>query len=344
MLPDCDSLQDEIQRRFGARVARFARFSMVRGVLGWWIAREYDFVVTVNHWPGGRWLIFLTAWLGGTRRCKIILLEFISSPERRLKQLAYSIWLPLVFRPAIRRTMVAAQVMAASEPEYYSKMFSVPAPLFHFIPLPLIDDKVQDRSYDSLDDVVFASGRAACDWETLFRAAEGATWDLRVICSKQDRERVDRLNRNGRVSVRSEVSTLEHARMMANAAVYVLALRQRPISCGQIRMRNAISAGTPIVCSRVDALSSYAIHNQTASIVDVGDYAVLRREVDKLLSDPEWRRTLAARARDFARTRTASCFAGAINEFVNRVATNAFAEATSHLTSAQNTITYGPGN
>ncbi len=343
MLPDCDSLQNEIQRRFGRWVARLARFSSVRGVLGWWIAREYDFVVTVSHWPGGRWLVFLTAWLGGSRRRKMILLEFISCPERLINRLMFIVWFPLIFRPAIRRTMVAAQVMAAAEPEYYSKIFGVPASLFHLIPLPLIEDKAQDRSYGASDNVVFASGRGACDWETLFRAAEGANWNLYVICSKHDRKRVDRLNRDGRASVRSEVSPAEHAQTMATAAVYVLPLRQRPISCGQLRMRNAISAGTPIVCTRVDGLSDYAIHHQTASVVDEGDHAALRREVDKLLCDPEWRRTLATRARELASTRTAAWFSGAINEFVSRAATNAYTEATS-LPSAQNTVNHGPGN
>lgn len=337
MLSDCDCLQDEIQRRFGKWTARIARFSSIRGMLAWWIAREYDFVVTVSHWPGGRWLVFLTAWLAGRRRRKIILLEFISCPERLINRLLFTVWFPLVFRPAIRRTMVAAQVMAAAEPDYYSNIFGLPPRLFHLIPLPLIEDKVQDPGYHASNDVVFASGRAALDWETLFRAAEGAKWNLWVVSSKHDRKRVDRLNRDGRANVRSEIPTAEHAQMMEKAAVYVLPLRQRPISCGQLRMRNAISAGIPIVCTRVDGLRGYAIDDQTAAVVDEGDSAALRREIDKLLFDPEWRRTLATRARELARTRTAAWFSTAINEFVHRVATSACDQTTS-LTPAQSTM------
>lgn len=345
MLSHCDKLQDQIQQRFGTRVARLAsRFSILRGTLGWWIGRSYDFIAIVNHWPGGRWLIFLTAWLGGKRRRKLILLEFISSPEERLKQLIYAVWMPVIFRPAIRRTMIAAQVMAAMEPEYYSKMFRLPASMFHFIPLPLIEDNVQTGNYDRCNNMVFASGRAACDWETLVRAAEGSSWSLHIVCSKHDRKRVDQLNHNGRFHVKSEIPASEHSRMMAEAAVYVLALRPRPISTGQIRMRNAISAGTPIVCTRVEALIDYAIPDQTASIVEVGNYAALRDEVDKLLSDPERRRTLAMRAREFARTRTASWFAATLNDFVHRVATNAYANAASHVNSVENNINYGPGD
>jgi glycosyltransferase involved in cell wall biosynthesis len=337
MLPDCDNLQNEIQRRFGKWVARLARFSSVRGVLGWWIGRKYDFLVTVSHWQGGRWLVFLTAWLGGSRRRKIILLEFISCPERLLNRMAYSVWLPLIFRPAIRRTMLAAQVMTAAEPGYYSKLFGIPASLFHVIPLPLIDDNTQDRAYSASEDTVLSSGRAACDWETLFHAAQGANWNLCVICSKHDRKHVDSLNRDRRAIVLSEVSPEEHARMMARAAVYVLPLRHRPISIGQLRMRNAISAGTPIVCTRVEGLSGYAVHQRTASLIDEGDEAALRREVDKLLYDLEWRRTLATRAREFASTRTAACFSGTINDFVCRVVTDTRAKAPS-LVLAPNAI------
>jgi len=328
MLSGCDHLQDQIQRRFGGRWARLARFSCIRGVLGWWIAREYDFVVTVSHWPGGRWLIFLTAWLGGgRRRRKFILLEFISCPERLLNRLMFAVWLPLIFRPAIRRTLVAAQVMAESEPDYYARLFRLPASLFQRIPLPLIDDKVQEHSYAASEKMVFASGRAACDWETLFRAADGASWNLSVVCSRHDRRHVDRLNKSGLAVVRSEISPEEHAQMMVHAAVYVLPLRQRPISIGQLRMRNAICAGTPIVCTRVGGLSGYAIHHQTASVVEEGDHAALRREVDRLLVDPEWRRTLATRAREFAATRNVEWFSRALNDFVHREARDACAES-----------------
>lgn len=325
MLKGCDSLQNEIQRRFGAWGVRLANVSFVRGVLGWWIGREYDFIVTVSHWPGGRWLVFLTAWLSGRRRRKIILIEFISCPERFLNRLAFAFWLPLIFRPAVRRTIVAAHVMAAAETEYYAKLFHIPASVFHLIPLPLIDDNTQDRVHSEAEKMVLSSGRAACDWETLFKAAQGTAWNLCVICSKHDRKLVDRLNKQGHAVVLSEVAVAEHVRIMANAAVYVLPLRERPISIGQLRVRNAISAGTPIVCTRVRGLSGYAVDQCTASVIDQGDSAALRREVDKLLNDLEWRRTLAARARQFAKTRTAASFSDAINDFVHRASSGIYA-------------------
>src|SRR5262249_15448288 len=148
---------DEIQRRFGSRVARWARLSLVRGVLTWWIARDYDFVASADRGPGSRWLVFLNAWLGGRRPRKIILLEFICCPERQLNQLIFSIWMPLIYRPSIRRTMVAAQVMCPAEPEYYSRLFGLPASLFHVIPVPLVPDRLEERTHRESDNLVFAS-------------------------------------------------------------------------------------------------------------------------------------------------------------------------------------------
>lgn len=326
---DSDTLEEQIQRRYGNRVLRLARFSPVRGVLAWWIAREYDFVVTVNHWPGSRWLIFLLAWLGGRRRRKLILLEFISCPERFFRSLVFSIWMPLIFRPAIKRTLAAAHVMCPAEPEYYSRLFRLPASLFHVIPLPLVTENPEDRSYREADNVVFASARGLTDWETLFRAAEGANWNLHVACPQTDRKRVDRLNKDGRAVVQSTLPWAEHQRIMSTAAVYALPLAQRLVSCGQLRVRDAISAGTPIVCTRVVGLEGYAIPDQTALVVEVGDHIALRREIDKLLSDPELRHTMAMRARQFARTRTPEIFTAAIRELVDCVADQANSQAQS---------------
>lgn len=328
-LPECDKVEDQVQRRFGRRVVRLARFSFIRGILAWWIGRDYDFVAIQDRMPGARWLIFLTAWFGGRNRRKIILLEFITCPERRLNELKYAVFLPLIYRPAMRRTLAAAQVMCPVEPEYYSKLFGLAASLFHVIPLPLLADKVEERSYRESDNVVFASARGLTDWETLFRAAEGANWNLHVACPDLDRKRVDRLNKDGLAVVQSALPWAEHLQALAAAAVYALPLAPRPVSCGQLRVRDAISAGTPIVCTRVVGLESYAIPGQTASVVEVGDHVALRREIDNLLSDPELRRTVAMRAREFAGARTPAWYARAIREFVHRVAEDPKGEAIS---------------
>jgi len=355
-LPECDKLEDQVERRFGRRAVRLARFSFIRGALAWWIGRDYDFVAIQDRGPGSRWLIFLTAWFGGRNRRKIILLEFITCPERRLNELKYAIFLPLIYRPAMRRALAAAQVMCPAEPEYYSKLFGLPACLFHVIPLPLLADRLEERSYSESDNMVFASARGLTDWETLFRAAEGANWNLHVACPDIDRKRVDRLNKDVRAVVQSPLPWAEHLRVLAAAAVYALPLAARPVSCGQLRVHDAISAGTPIVCTQVVGLEGYAIPGQTASVVGTGDHVALRREIDKLLSDPQLRRTVAMRAREFARTRTRAWYARAIREFVQRIAEGAkgetvpgrlaspaCAEATS-LTPTQDTIQRGAEN
>lgn len=328
-LPECDKLEDQVQRRFGKRLVRLARSSFIRGVLAWWIGRDYGFVAIQDRMPGARWLIFLTAWFGGRNRRKIILLEFITCPERRLNELKYAVFLPLIYRPAMRRVLAAAQVMCPVEPEYYSKLFGLPACLFHVIPLPLLADKPEERSYRESDNMVFASARGLTDWETLFRAAEGANWNLHVACPELDRKHVDRLNKDGRAVVQSSLPWAEHLRVLTAAAVYALPLAPRPVSCGQLRVHDAISAGTPIVCTRVVGLEGYAVPGQTASVVEVGDHVALRREIDKLLSDPELRRTAAMRARESARTRTRESYARAIRDFVHRVAEDPRGEAIS---------------
>ena len=58
---------------------------------------------------------------------------------------------------------------------------------------------------------VFASGRTACDWPTLFAAADGAAWELTVACSRRDLPEVRRLA-GGAAEIRCEIPWDEHDR------------------------------------------------------------------------------------------------------------------------------------
>jgi glycosyltransferase involved in cell wall biosynthesis len=138
---------------------------------------------------------------------------------------------------------------------------------------------------------VLSSGRAGSDWETLFRAADGADWSLTVICSSIDEQRVRNLSR-GRADVHAELDRAAHDSILRASDVYVMAMKERGVSAGHVRLMAAVEAGVPVVASEIRALEEYVVPGETAVMISPGAASALRREVDALLEDPSRRQVL----------------------------------------------------
>jgi hypothetical protein len=316
----CTTLNEEIQRRYPKWVGSVVKSApCLRGVLAFWIGRRYDLIVTVNHHPGGVMILFLERWINPGKR-RVVLAEFMTAEGRRLHRLVYPIWFALIFRPAVRGGMRAAQVMTAAEPDYYGRKFGIPAARFRCIHFPLNIALAGPRRHEGTNGFVLASGRTACDWKTLFCAAQEAAWPLVVVCAKQDLPEVRRLNADGRATVLSEISEQQHSEWMRNAAVYALCLTNRPISSGQVRLRTAIIEGTPIVATSVKGLMGYAIDGKTSLMVAPGDFVGLRREIERLLNNPAGRQQLMQNARNFCAFNDRAFFGGLFRTFVGESA------------------------
>jgi glycosyltransferase involved in cell wall biosynthesis len=287
-------LQAQLQRRFPNPLVRTAqRFSVLRGLLIFALARSYGAVILGAHGPGTGTVVMLEALF--RRRRRIILLEFMHGRP------AYPLWFALVKRPALRRVLLLAHTLTAFERERYARLYGLPRERFAFVQWPLRFES--DRLPPFMADVtatVVCSGRAACDWETVFRAAHSAAWPLTVVCSAADLPRVERLNRCGRARVLSEISADEHQRLVSTAAVYILCLQETDASAGQVRLMTAVRSGIPCVATRVRGLEGYAVDGVTALVVNRCDAAALRTRVDELLSDPARREHLRSDAFAYA--------------------------------------------
>lgn len=311
-------LETAIVEHFGSSGQKWAKRSpLVRAMMAVWVGRKYDLVVTCQSWPGGKWIVLLHGLLG---RRHVMLLEFILNPRRGLKALAYKVWFGWLLAPALRRSLRAAQVMADWEIPPYARTLKMPESTFRHVSWPLFDDWAEAKPAERTAGKVLSSGRAACDWETLFRAAEDTDWRLTVICGKADKGRVDRLNSGARAEVLCDVPPEEHEAHLRSSAVYVLALEEWTMSSGHVRLMRAISAGVPVVAAGVKGLEGYAIDGVTALVVPPGDAQALRAAVGRLLSDPAEARDLSRRALEFAKARTMSSYHDRLTEVVREVA------------------------
>lgn len=204
-------------------------------------------------------------------------------------------------RPLVGRAIAGAQVLSSWEVEACHAFLGIPEERIHFIPwaLPELEAAPGPRA-----GFVLASGRAACDWETLFRAAEGAEWPLTVVCGRLDADRVEALNAGGRATVLVDIPYEQHTELLRHASVYVLPLREEGHGAGHVRIMEAIATMTPVVTTSIRGLVDYTVPGETALVVSPGDAAALRLGVERLLADEAAGFQLAARARERYADRT----------------------------------------
>jgi hypothetical protein len=274
------------------------------------MAQKHPTIMTSTNVPGAK-AFFLFEALFGTSRNQIILLEFLESTKSNshsiLRRLIHYVWLHWVLKRVLKRSLLTAHVLAQSDGLRYSRIFRISEEHFVFIPWPKREQN--DRFAEapgsaSSDGWVVSSGREACDWETLFKAAEGQNWQLRIICSRRDLPLVRRLNTNCIAEVLCEITREEHEHYVKNAIIYVLCLSEQERSSGHVRISDATKATTPIVATAVKGIEGYIDDGKTGLLVPPGDATRLRAAVNRLLADIPYRRTLARNAFDQAANHT----------------------------------------
>lgn len=292
------------------------KIGLIRGVLLYWYGRSFDGIVTVHDHKGATQAMFLNSIFGRGRR-PFILLELLCSKPMGPRLLAYQVWHNLITIPVIRRSVRGAQVMTFWEQGHYARMFGVPKERFRFIPWPLKSrTDVLTEKPTTNPPIVMSSGRVRCDWETLFRAADGAVWQLLIICSGRDLTRVNRLNRDGRANVLSEITQEEHRTHMRGATICVMCIHDRGASVGHVRLSEAVRTGTPIVVTDVKGLAGYVIDGKTAVLVPEGDPVALRKAIDELLADQKKRESVSRAAFERATEWTSEDYMLAVKGFV----------------------------
>jgi hypothetical protein len=304
----------------------FLRSRIARGAMLWWIGRKYPVVLTTLARIDTRVLLILER-LFGRRGRYLVILEFIPVMSDGRNQWSSSSRTPDVVRrlfwgtfvaPVVQRCLLIGQTLASWEVERNATAFGLERERLVFVPW-FGSVGIEQHVPPAMGRAgVLASGRAACDWETVFACANGATWPLTVVCSHRDLPRVSALNANQRATVLCEITPEAHARQMRQAAVYLLALREADVSSGQIRVMDAAAAGTPLVASEVRGLLDYVTPGETALTFPAGDGAAARRAVALLYEDAALSRKVAEAAWRRGVAWSREDYLGAIRDLVDR--------------------------
>jgi hypothetical protein len=287
----------------GSMAAALRRSGLARGLALGVLARRSAALALIRR-ERGTLPALLVAALPPARR-RIFVLELLRRPLPRTawRRVLYRVWWKLVETPALRRGMAAAQVMTEWERDEYAAHYGLDRRCLHVVRWALrAGGEPPPPPVIAGDRTVFASGRTACDWPTLFAAAHEAGWELTVVCSRRDRREVMAFAQEVPARVLSEVPEDEHERLLRESAVSAIVIEDRGLSAGQVRLMTSVSAGVPVVATRVRSLEGYVDEGETGVLVPPGDPTRLRAEIDALLDDPARR----GRLRDVALERAAA--------------------------------------
>jgi glycosyltransferase involved in cell wall biosynthesis len=299
-----------------------------RGIALWWWGRRYPVIVCTLAGSGTRTLLALERVLGRRGR-HLVLLEFIpvlgrkqraswgrSSPQRRL---AGELYWKYVAVPVLRRCLLGAHSLTRWERDRNAQSLQIDVERFHFIPFfgsGTASDEKLGRGRG-----VLASGRAACDWETVFSAAAGQHWALTAICSREELPRVQALNKTVGATLLCDVSREEHQAHVEAAAIYLLALREAEVSSGHVRLADAERAGTAVAASLVRGLEDYVEPERDVIAFTPEAPLAARAAVARLLADDSLRQQVASGARDRGRRWTRDLYLQEIARLVEDLLT-----------------------
>ncbi len=272
-----------------------ARSGVARGLLLTVLGRRHAAVLTTNPAPGARTTIALHGLL---RRRRVVLLEYIQEipqpggPREALAQLNFR----MLRRGLLPHALLVGQVLTDVERLRYAAALGLGPTQLATVTWPRSSAQTNQRhpAVSARGRSVLASGRRT-DWDTFLAAADGADWDLTVVCSASDFAAVSEATKDSSISVHSEISVAAHQALVESADVYVVAVPETGGSIGQIRIMNATDAGTALVVSDVTGVRGY-VEDDTAAIVSPGEPKQLRAKVDELLADPRRRADLVDEA------------------------------------------------
>lgn len=273
------------------------RVSVVRALALFGFAVRGSTLVMTNPGLVSKVCSVLCSLIGRRRIVMLELIQHQRTGERGLRRWLDAVELAIQ-RVIFQRSVAVAQVLSDSDVENYASLYRVPQDRMALVRWPSHTATEEFGVLAPAGRRVMASGKRV-DWPTFFAAARGTDWLVTAVCTSADEAAVRDQIATARIDadLYVEIPPEQHHALMLAADVYVLAVAETGTSIGHIRVMNAIDAGVPLVASDVAALRGY-VTTETARLVPPSDPAVMRREIDALLRDPDARDALRRAARE----------------------------------------------
>ncbi len=230
--------------------------------------------------PIGLAVYSLLSWVN---RCRnLVLVEFLPGRKRGLSGAI----MEAAYRALLGRACRGVQVMTAWERDEYRQRYGFGDDVVRHIPFYFIDDRIGwDPVPNAARRGVVSSGRNSCDWPTLIEAARDQGWDLTIVCSGSDRADIAESAAVAGIRLLSDLPRSEHDQLLAEAALFLVVLRDQGGSSGHVRLASAAARGTAAIVSAIPGIEGY--DELAVQTVPPGDPAALRAAVNAALAEPQ---------------------------------------------------------
>lgn len=250
-------------------------------------------------------LIVLAFLLWVTRQRKLVLSEFLPGHLTGLNG-----WIVTrAYRMLLPRVLLAAQVMTAWELEDYIELYGIPRDRLRLIPFYSFDDRLEPEpaEFDARERHGYLStGKNSCDWATLIAAADGQGWPLTIVCRGSERDRFEESAAAAGVTIKSDIPRADHDQLLGSSELLIMALEDRAVSAGHVRLMTAATHGVPVIASDIRGIAGY--EELAVAIVPQHDPEALRASVRELMADRERLAREVERVRAYARRRPYSLY------------------------------------
>jgi glycosyltransferase involved in cell wall biosynthesis len=256
-------------------------------------------------------LCLLAAYLAFTGRKILFLVEFLPGRRGGLKGRLVT----LLYKIFLHRACAGVQVMTSWEAEAYTRWYGLDPVSVRHIPFYWFDERIPAADRDnSLEDRIMASGRNSTDWETIVAAARRIEAPVDLVCSAAELSYVESLRVSDNVRILSDIPRDVHDEMVRNSAIYLLALKDVPVSAGHVRLMTNATLATPVIATDVDCIHGYG--HLAIELVAPRDSGALANAVNRALADRDQTARRESEVRRLAMSRKFEDYVSELQDFI----------------------------
>ncbi|MDO4576131.1 MAG: glycosyltransferase family 4 protein [Planctomycetia bacterium] len=181
-------------------------------------------------------------------------------------------------------------VHSRKEQKDYTQLFGFEDHQFVFVPFGThVNILPKDENREPF---IFSAGRSGRDYPLLMDAMEGLPYSLHVACDSFCPQK-----HPANVTVLDHCFNSDYLRELTDSELVVIPLEAENISAGQMVLIESMALGKTVIITRTETTEDYAIHNETAFLVERGDKKALQDAIRFFMEHPEERRRIGENAR-----------------------------------------------
>ena len=239
------------------------------------------------------------------KQTNLIIMMFIYRPKSGVIGKLYRWWVHSTLSSGyIDHILVYSQ----HEIEYYARLLDVDSHLFHFIPLAIDKEDIQNVGDDGF---WFSTGKSNRDYEFLINTLANTEHHLEIACDTLPQPKVQN------IKVHHKTFGNDMLALMGRAHGVIISLDDENVSSGQLVILQAMSLGKPIIITHSYATSDYVKNETNALIIDKTPQALLQT-IERLNTDDKlYHRLSIASKEHFNKYHSMNAFARGVANLIN---------------------------